>query len=100
MLSQASKLLAVPALALLALASPRQAVAHVMPSASFEVSAMVVASCQVDTGRVAVTRANTRVSCNGAAAGEVGGSPVSDLSNPTDDEAAAGPNTQAVVITY
>lgn len=100
MSSQAAKLLILPALAAALLAGSRPAAAHVMPSASFEVSAVVVASCQINTGRGAATPASTVVNCNGTPAGAVGGSLASDLANPTDDEAAAAAGTRAVVITY
>ena len=102
MLLHISKLLVLPALAALTVIASQPAAARVMPvtSASFEVSAVVVASCQINTGTGAVTPANTTATCNGAAPGEIGGSLASDLSNPTPDEATAGSDTRAVTVTY
>ena len=100
MLSQASKLLVLPALAALAIGASQPARAHVFAGASFEVSAVVVASCRVNTGEGEAFQANTVVRCNGVAPGAVGAAFASALSNPTDDEAAAAPGTRALVITY
>lgn len=99
--SLASKLL--PALALVAatVAGLQGASAAVMPAgASFEVSAQVVAACSVDTGAGSVTAANTAVACEGTTPAMVGGMAASDLSNPTEDEAAAPAGTNAVVVVY
>ncbi len=97
-----SRHLVLPALGALVAVASQPAAARVMPvaSASFEVSAVVVASCQVSTGTGAVTPANTIVSCNGVTPGMIGGARASDLRNPTADEAASGADMNAVTITY
>lgn len=101
MSSRSSKILLVPALFAAFVAGTHTASAAVMPvGASFEVSAQVVASCDVETGSGAVTAARTAVTCGGGQAAMVDGTSEAALSNPTAEEAAAPAGTNAVLVTY